>query len=73
MKCVKSGDQIKRVSDESAMELVKHGWAYCPKSEYKSLKKYGKAKTNDENVDNNVDPEKVEPKKPRKPRKKKTI
>ena len=36
MKCIKHGEQIKRVSDEQAFEMVANkGWAYCPKSEWK--------------------------------------
>ena len=37
MKCVKqAGKAPKRVSDEVAADLVKHGWAYCPKHEFKN-------------------------------------
>lgn len=37
MKCVKKGEQIKRVSDSQAIELVeKHNWNYCPKHEWKT-------------------------------------
>lgn len=36
MKCIKHGDEIRRVSDEQATEKVKNGWQYCPKSEWKT-------------------------------------
>ena len=52
MKCVKSGDVIKRVNEDEASTLVKSGWEYCPKSQYKAYKGIGKP-TNvveDENV-----------------------
>jgi len=40
MKCVKKGEEVKRVRDEKASELVdNHGWKYCPKEEFKQLKK----------------------------------
>jgi len=35
MKCIKNGDEIKRVSDVDAMVKVGQGWAYCKKSEWK--------------------------------------
>jgi len=35
MKCIKKGKQIQRVSDKEAAELVKGGWKYCPKSEWR--------------------------------------
>jgi hypothetical protein len=35
MKTIKRGEEIKRVSDNEAITLVKEGWAYCPKSEWK--------------------------------------
>jgi len=38
MKCVKKDAVIKRVPDEAAVELVKQGWRYCPKSEWKGKK-----------------------------------
>ena len=44
MKCVrktktdsKLGFVVKRVSNERAAELVKEGWAYCPKSVWKKV------------------------------------
>lgn len=40
MKTVKRNDEIKRVKDQEAYELVKTGWAFAKKSEYK--KKMGK-------------------------------
>ena len=36
MKCIKKGEQIKRVKDQEALEMVEsEGWEYCPKSEWK--------------------------------------
>ena len=36
MKCVKQGKQIRRVSEKEAERLVKDGWKYCPKHEWKT-------------------------------------
>jgi hypothetical protein len=37
MKTVKQGKEVKRVSDSDAEIMIKKGgWAYCPKSEWKS-------------------------------------
>lgn len=36
MKTVKKGTEIKRVNDKMASKLVKKGWKYCPKEEYKA-------------------------------------
>lgn len=35
MKCIKKGDDIKRVEDSRASAMVDQGWAYCKKSEWK--------------------------------------
>ena len=67
MKCVKSGDKIKRVKEDVASDLVRHGWAYCPKWEYKSYQRTGTV----EKAPNAVEGEKAEEKKPRKKRAKK--
>jgi len=36
MKTIKKNNQIKRVKDEDAMDMVKRGWSYIPKSEWKA-------------------------------------
>jgi hypothetical protein len=46
MKCVKKDKKISRVSDSQAAKLVKNGYAYCPKSEYKAAITAGNAKKN---------------------------
>ena len=38
MKCVKKGADIQRVSDEKAADMVKDGWKYCPKKEWRKLR-----------------------------------
>ena len=38
MKTVKKGDQIVRKSNEEAEEMVKKGWTYCKKSEWKKIR-----------------------------------
>ena len=38
MKIVKSGSDIKKVSDIDAVKLVNAGWKYCAKSEWKARK-----------------------------------
>jgi len=45
MKTVKQGKEVKRVSDSDAKIMInKGGWAYCPKSEWKStVRDAGKA------------------------------
>ena len=35
---MKKYDQIKRVKDKEAMEMVKLGWNYIPKSEWKETR-----------------------------------
>jgi len=35
MKTIKNRDEVRRVSDRTAEELVDKGWKYCPKSEFK--------------------------------------
>ena len=35
MKCIKKGDEIKRVQDKQALKMIKEGWGYCPKSDWK--------------------------------------
>ena len=35
MKCVTNGSDVKRVSNDVAMELTKSGWFYCPKALWK--------------------------------------
>jgi hypothetical protein len=37
MKCIKKGDEIRRVSDQDADNKVKvHGWSFVSKSEWKT-------------------------------------
>ena len=36
MKTIKQGDVIMRKSNDEAIVLVKSGWAYCPKKEWKA-------------------------------------
>lgn len=36
MKTVKRNSEFKRVDDMTARGMVKDGWAYCPKSEWKA-------------------------------------
>ena len=38
MKCVKKNDEIKRVSNEHAEELVNKGWAFVAKKEWKIVR-----------------------------------
>lgn len=39
MKCIKKGEEIQRVTDDKAKQLVEeHGWNYCPKHEWKAKK-----------------------------------
>lgn len=38
MKTVKKGDQIVRKTNEEAEEMVKKGWAYCKKAEWKKIR-----------------------------------
>lgn len=33
---VRNGDDVQRVRKSHAVELLKHGWYYCPKSAYKN-------------------------------------
>jgi hypothetical protein len=46
MKCIKKGDEIRRVSDQDADNKVKvHGWAFAPKSEWKTKVRDANKKT----------------------------
>lgn len=44
MKTVKKGNEVKRVDDNTAEIMIKSGWKYCPKHEWKSLKPSKKPK-----------------------------
>jgi len=35
MKAIRKGEEVKLVSNEEAVELVKQGWKYCGKYEWK--------------------------------------
>lgn len=39
MKTLKMNGEIKRATDQDASKLVKQGWVYCPKSEWKATVK----------------------------------
>lgn len=54
MKCMKLGVVVKRVQEQSVPLLVKQGWAFCPKSEWKTLKKGKTAPSQDEVVEEAV-------------------
>ena len=41
MKCIIKNGMIKRVSENSVNELIKAGWGYCTKSDYKTFLKNG--------------------------------
>jgi hypothetical protein len=35
MKCVKRGDEVRKVDDDKAEEMVRGGWSWCPRAEWK--------------------------------------
>jgi len=35
MKCIINGEEIRKVSNQQAVDMVKNGWAYCPKKLWK--------------------------------------
>lgn len=37
MKCVTKNNTIRRVTDETALQLIKDGWQYSPKAPWKAL------------------------------------
>jgi hypothetical protein len=46
MKCIKKGDEIRRVSDQDADNKVKvHGWSFSPKAEWKTKVRDANKKT----------------------------
>ena len=47
MKTIKHKDEIKRVTDSQADELVKRGAKFVPKSEWKTLRDANKKKKED--------------------------
>lgn len=44
MKCVKKGEEIQRVSNEEAADMVKAGWSYCGKEGWKVIRDANKKK-----------------------------
>lgn len=56
MKCIKKGTDIQRVSDNKSAELVKAGWAYCPKKEWKVLRDANKKKAPKTKAPEKADP-----------------
>lgn len=44
MKCIKRDGEVRRVSNDEAMAKVAAGWSYCPKAEWKALKKASEPK-----------------------------
>jgi len=58
MKTIKRGNEIKRVSDKEAIDMVKFGWEYCPKNLFKEGKKNKPVKNLDEEIDSMSDKKK---------------
>jgi hypothetical protein len=58
MKTIKRGNEIKRVSDKEAIDMVKFGWEYCPKNLFKEGKKNKPVKNLDEDIDSMSDKKK---------------
>ena len=57
MKTIKKADEIKRVEDKNADEMVKNGWSFCPKKEWKTkIRGNIKVKKNKETKDEEVKP-----------------
>ena len=55
MKCIKKGDEIRRVSDVDADLKVKvHGWAFVPKAEWKTKVRDANKKTVEVNINAEV-------------------
>lgn len=54
MKTIKRNNEIKRVSDKEAMQLVKFGWEYCPKNLWKEGRKKRKTTEGLENETDNM-------------------
>jgi|688.fasta_scaffold44899_11 hypothetical protein len=51
MKCIKKGDEIRRVSDVDADLKVKvHGWTFAPKAEWKTKVRDANKKTVEVNI-----------------------
>jgi hypothetical protein len=55
MKCIKKGDEIRRVSDQDADNKVKvHGWTFAPKAEWKTKVRDANKKTVEVNINAEV-------------------
>jgi hypothetical protein len=55
MKCIKKGDEIRRVSDVDADNKVKvHGWTFVPKAEWKTKVRDANKKTVEVNINAEV-------------------
>jgi hypothetical protein len=55
MKCIKKGDEIRRVSDVDADNKVKvHGWTFAPKAEWKTKVRDANKKTVEVNINAEV-------------------
>lgn len=65
MKCVKHGEIVKKVTDQEAAILVKQGWNFCPRKEWKAkvrdVKKATKTEPKAETTEPKAEP-KAEPK-----------
>ena len=54
MKTIRRNNEIKRVSDKEAMNMVKFGWEYCAKEVWKEGRKKRKTNEGIENETNNM-------------------
>ena len=59
MKCVKKNEEIRRVSDAVADDLIAKGWAFCGKQEWKNKVRDIKAVKVEEPTPDPNDPEAV--------------
>lgn len=54
MKTLRKGDELVRKDDNTAADMVKSGWSYVPKSQWKKI--HGKAKKAEPKVENKTEP-----------------
>lgn len=73
MKCVMKGEEVKKVSNEQAMKMVKNGWNYCAKKFWKEKVRDKNKKVEKIGQPNKEKEVKVENKRTRRPGKTKKI
>ncbi len=54
MKCIKLDQKVQRVTDSEAEKLLKQGWRYCPKTDWKKSIQSTHIQANESNKSENT-------------------